>query len=179
MRGLAISGQTCAGKNYIVDILLKAIPNSIPIEFSGFIKSYIIEHALTPDGAIDRRRDTPLMQTLGNDPTKSWDELAQRACRAALAESMVPLLSACRLPRDADVAKRLGFPLIMVTAPLPLRIQRLMKRDGLSAAQVLEIINAPTESYMADMEADFTFVNDGRTGFRELARLFTFLSSVR
>lgn len=51
--------------------------------------------------------------------------------------------------------------IIVVAAPLEMRIQRVMRRDRLSRAQVVERINAQIPLEEKAKQADFVIINDG------------------
>lgn len=56
---------------------------------------------------------------------------------------------------------------ICVTAPLEVRIDRIMKRDGLTREKALEWIDAQMEQKEIERRSDFVIVNDGVSDLEE------------
>ena len=62
---------------------------------------------------------------------------------------------------------RLVDRVIVVTAPIEVRIRRVMQRDGISREKVLEWMNRQWPQQEVRQRADFEIVNDGQTDIDE------------
>lgn len=63
---------------------------------------------------------------------------------------------------DSGFYKRIDFDFIVcVSAPLETRVQRVMKRDGITEVKALEWINKQWPQEKVEQYSDFVIVNDG------------------
>jgi dephospho-CoA kinase len=63
---------------------------------------------------------------------------------------------------DSGFYKRIDFDFIVcVSAPLEVRVQRVMKRDGISEAKALEWIGKQWPQEKVEQHSNFVIVNDG------------------
>lgn len=68
---------------------------------------------------------------------------------------------------------------ILVTAPQEVRIQRVMKRDGVSKEQILDRMNNQWRDEIKKNLADFIFINDCQSTFdKSFSELLVFLNKI-
>lgn len=115
---------------------------------------------LLPDGTLDRKKlanavfmDKEKLAAL-NRITHTY--IIEEMCRQAAGEKNVVF--------DAPLRNTFGIPCdktVFVSAPAPLRIARIMERDGLSRAEAAKRIEAQDEDALYATAADVTLLNDG------------------
>ena len=63
---------------------------------------------------------------------------------------------------DSGFDRRIAFDrVICVSAPLEVRVERVMKRDGISREKVLEWMNRQLPQEEVERRSDYVIVNDG------------------
>ena len=180
MRGLAIAGRSASGKDWLIGILRATFAGVELVSASAFVRNYAIQHKLTEDGQVIKGRDTELLQRLGHELTLQIAEYTLKECRLLRQLGKIPILGSVRKPLDQKVANTLGYPIVLVTAPMEMRLERLIKRDNISRANALAILgDKQTEDTVDNLCVDHIFKNDGRHTEEELGKFFTFLASVR
>lgn len=179
---IGLTGQTGAGKGYICESLKKAGFNIVDADYYS---KKITEKGSPVLSEIQREFGADTV----TDGVLNRNLLAERAFESpektqALNKIMHPaILDLCisnaRFPCVFDApqlfesgADALCAKIVCVTAPYEVRLERIMKRDGISRELAEKRISAQHSEEFFSQHSDFTVINDGRNTDEQIKRLF-------
>lgn len=179
----AITGGIGSGKSYVCKVLKEEFGIDVYDCDAG------AKHVMRSDENLQRR----LSQAVGQDvfPGGRLDKAALSAFLLESAENNA-VVNGIVHPAVADDFLRSGLEwmesailfeagferyvdkVVCVFAPLEVRIQRVMSRDGITRDKALEWINRQMPQWEKEQRSDFVVVNDGTSSIKEqLNRILT------
>ncbi len=169
---IGLTGLTGAGKGYVCNCLSKkgfqildtdayarrAVEKNsslLPVlarEFGqDIIEDGVLNRALLAKRAFSSKEKTALLNEI----------MHPAIIEMCLADAKCPcVLDAPQLFESG--ADKLCSRILCVSAPEDIRLERIMKRDGISQQQALERMNAQLDNKVLQSKADFVIINDGR-----------------
>lgn len=168
---IALTGGIGSGKSYVCRILAgrgidvydcdtaaKRLIRS-QAEIRNKLTRLVGSHAYTPEGKLNK---TAVAQFLlaSEANAKAIDAIVHPAVAADFLQSGADWME-CAILYESGF-DRLVDKVIVVTAPLELRIDRITRRDGITRAKALEWIGKQWPQEKVVRKADFRIVNDGK-----------------
>lgn len=177
-----LTGQTGAGKGYAGEILKElgfkvvdsdAVSRKLTAKDAPLLKD--IQSAFGNDTVKDGNLDRALLAKRAFETREKTDRLNSILHPAIIEEckKQAGALSVIDAPQlfEAGLEKDC-FKVIALTAPSETRLERIMKRDGITEEKATERINAQLSEQYYIKNSDFVIVNDGRTDVKaELTKI--------